>query len=305
MEKITSSSLEEFYKRNGAALPERIIEEIGHFNIFESEKLFNKEDGTRQMPYSRRSYYKISLLRGKSDAEYADKTIHINGNALLFATPKIPYKWNPADADQTGMFCVFTPDFLLPSKSGVILEDMPIFQPGGIPVFEVSATQATEIEYIFRKMQKEIAADYKFKYDLLRNLLLELIHFGQKLTPMATLSNTQNASERIASLFVELLERQFPLQSANQRLNLRTPHQYAERLAVHVNHLNKSLKEATGQTTTNLIAMRIIQEAKILLRQTDWNISEIAWTLGFDDIAQFSNFFKKDTSYSPSAFRLN
>jgi AraC family transcriptional activator of pobA len=68
-----------------------LAREIGHSNVFESEKLFYKVDGTREMPYSRRAYYKISWLRGKSKAEYADKDIDVQGNALLFANPKIPY----------------------------------------------------------------------------------------------------------------------------------------------------------------------------------------------------------------------
>jgi AraC-like DNA-binding protein len=72
---------------------------------------------------------------------------------------------------------------------------------------------------------------------------------------------------------------------------------------VHVNHLNKVLKEITGKTTTEIISSRIIQEAKILLKQTNWNISEIAYSLGFDDLANFSNFFKKQTSFTPMAFR--
>jgi AraC-like DNA-binding protein len=84
---------------------------------------------------------------------------------------------------------------------------------------------------------------------------------------------------------------------------MRTAKDYADRLAVHVNHLNKVLKEVTGKTTTQTIANRIIQEAKILLKQTNWNIAEISYTLGFDDIAHFSNFFKKQTSIAPVAFR--
>jgi len=152
-------------------------------------------------------------------------------------------------------------------------------------------------------MQKELSADYKYKYDLLRNMVLELIHYGQKLQPVSAISAAQNASERISSLFIELLERQFPLESLHQRLTLRTAKDYADRLAVHVNHLNKVLKEVTGHTTTELISTRIIQEAKILLKQTNWNIAEIAYTLGFDDLAHFSNFFKKQTSFAPAAFR--
>ncbi|GAA3918128.1 helix-turn-helix domain-containing protein [Chitinophaga oryziterrae] len=296
---ISKTSVDNFYQRATASLPEGITREIGHFNVFETEKLYNKTDGTRIMPYSRRDYYKISLIRGRNRAEYADKVIDIEESALLFATPKIPYHWLPQDADQQGFFCIFTADFL--SKN--ILDDLPIFRPGELPVFQLSKEEANELELIFRKMYKELAGDYLYKYDLLRNLVLEVIHYGQKLQPMSSLGSVQNASERISSLFIELLERQFPIEASQRRLELRTPKDYADRLAVHVNHLNKVLKENTGQTTTDIISKRVIQEAKILLKQTDWNISEISFILGYDDLAHFSNFFKKHTSLTPVAFR--
>jgi AraC-like DNA-binding protein len=70
-----------------------------------------------------------------------------------------------------------------------------------------------------------------------------------------------------------------------------------------VNHLNKVLKENTGKTTTEIISGRITQEAKILLKQTDWSISEIAYCLDFEQVAHFSTFFKKQTSMTPLAFR--
>jgi AraC family transcriptional activator of pobA len=300
---ITNSSLDDFYQRNGASLPEGIAREIGHFNVFEAEKLFDKKTGSRIMPYSRRAYYKISWLKGKSKAEYADKVIEIEQNALMFATPKIPYHWVPEDSNQTGMFCIFTHDFLSQGKTGVSLDELPIFQPGQLPVFQLTDDEVKEIEYIFCKMLRELSADYQYKYDLLRNLVLELIHYGQKLQPMSALSATQNASERISSLFIELLERQFPLESPHQKLTLRSAKDYADRLAVHVNHLNKVLKEITGSTTTEIIGNRVIQEAKILLKQTHWSVSEIAYALGYDDLAYFSKYFKKQTSFTPLAFR--
>lgn len=298
-----SKTLEDFYKHPAVTLPEGITKEIGHFNVFETEKLFDRTSGTRTMPYSRRAYYKVSLIKGRNRAEYADKVIDIRENALLFATPKIPYNYVPQDNSQGGMFCIFTGDFLSKNKSGIVLDDLPIFRPGEPPIFQLTQEEATELEYIFLKMFKELASDYIYKYDLLRNLVMELIHYGQKLQPMSALKSTQNASDRISSLFIELLERQFPIESTQQTLTLRTAKDYANRLAVHVNHLNKVLKEVTGQTTTEIIAKRVIQEAKILLKQTDWNISEIAYTLGFDDLAHFSNFFKKHTSFTPVGFR--
>lgn len=299
----SSSSLDDFYRHSAASLPEGLSTEIGHFNVFETEKLFQKVADGKDMPYSRRAFYKISWLRGKSRVEYADRVVEVEQDGLLYATPKVPYHWVPADGHQTGMFCIFTPDFLSLRKSGVVLEDLPIFQPGQFPVFQLPPQQVTEMEYIFRKMLRELNSDYKYKYDLLRNLVLELIHYGQKLQPMSALHTTQNATQRISSLFVELLERQFPIESSEQRLNLRSPKDYADRLAVHVNHLNKVLKEATGNTTTELIAARTEQEAKILLRQTDWTVSEIAWSLGFDEPAHFSHFFKRQSGFSPVGFR--
>jgi AraC family transcriptional activator of pobA len=185
----------------------------------------------------------------------------------------------------------------------VVLDDLPIFRPGGYPVFQIKDEDIAELSSIFQKMHRELSSNYTYKYDLLRNYVLELIHFGQKLQPATTLYTTHNASARVSSLFIELLERQFPIESPQQKLTLRTAKDFADRLSVHVNHLNKVLKENTGKTTTDIISARILQEAKILLKQTNWNISEIAYSLGFEEVAHFSNFFKKQTALAPLAFR--
>jgi len=300
---MSIKSVEQFYQDINVPFPEGLKKEIGHFNVFQIDDFIRGLREKGAMPYNRRSYYKISLIIGKNRAEYADKVIDIEENALLFATPHIPYHYVPQDANQSGYFCVFTPEFMLKSKTGVTLDELPIFRPEGYPIFKLTAEDVEELKSIFRKMHREIASDYAFKYDLLRNYVLELIHFGQKLQPATALYSTHNAATRVSSLFLELLERQFPIDTLHQKLNLRTAKDYAERLSIHVNHLNKVVKENMGRTTTEIISNRVVQEAKILLRQTDWNISEIAFSLGFEEVAHFSNFFKRQTSLSPVQFR--
>lgn len=298
-------SLNEFYQTTAHLILENLHQEIGHFNVFEISQIQKtKRETGSTMSYNRRAYYKISLINGRNKAEYADKVIEIENNALLFATPKIPYHYLPQDDNQSGHFCIFTADFLIHTKSGVVIQDLPLFKPGGYPVFQLTNEQVEELSFIFAKMHKELASDYAYKYDLLRNYLLELIHYGQKLQPATALYPAYTASARISSLFIELLERQFPIESPYQKLDLRTAKEYADRLAVHVNYLNKVLKENTGNTTTELISRRIIQEAKILLKQTYWSVSEIAYCLSFEEVAHFSNFFKKQTSLAPLAFRV-
>lgn len=289
--------LEHFLESNGK-------NDIGHFNVFDIAALFECGNGTKlKMPYSRRTYYKISLINGHNKVEYSDKMTEVKDYAILFATPKIPYYYHPLDTKQAGHFCIFTKEFLPKSRVGVNIDELPIFSPGSEFIYELSRQQYKEMDTIFKKMHSELASDYAFKYDLLRNIVMELIHTGQKLKPVRSAVQNINASSRLSALFIELLERQFPMESPANVLQLRTAKDYAERLNVHVNYLNKVLKEATGKTTTDIIAGRITQEAKILLKQTNWNVSEIAYSLGFEEVAHFSNFFKKQSDLSPLVYR--
>lgn len=282
-------------------LNDQQMKDLGHFNVFNFNDVWKNK--TTSMPYSRKVYYKISLIRGNNNVEYADKVVEIKDFGILFATPKVPYRYIPQSGEQGGHFCIFTKDFLAKSKSGFLIDEVPIFQPNTDFVYHLTEQQYRDLETIYQKMHTEIASDYAFKYDLLRTYLIELIHCGQKLSPVPTSTPVPNAAMRISMLFIELLERQFPIESSHNTLQLTTAKDYADSLNIHANHLNKVLKEVTGKTTTEVIASRITQEAKILLKQTTWNVSEIAYSLGFEEIAHFSNFFKKHTHYSPLSFR--
>ena len=108
---------------------------------------------------------------------------------------------------------------------------------------------------------------------------------------------------RIASLFQELLDRQFPIESLATPLQLRTPGDFARYLSVHVNHLNRAVRDATGKTTSAHLAERVVREAKTLLLSTEWSTADIAYALGFAYPTYFNNFFKKHTGTPPSAVR--
>ncbi len=308
---MSSVTIKEFYQDIlGGSCPdidqflnENINSDIGHFNVFDISEIYRTSTSKTPMPYNRRTYYKISLINGQNRVEYADKTIEINDCAVLFASPKIPYNYTHLCSNQSGHFCVFTKDFLPASKIGIDLDNLPVFSPQSDFIYQITTEQFHQFETVFLKMHEEIKSDYHYKYDLLRNYVMELIHFGQKLKPVLPLENNKTAASRTTTLFIELLERQFPIENSNQLLQLRTPADYASILGVHVNHLNRVLKETTGKTTGEIIGSRIYQEARLLLSQTQWNVSEIAFVLGFEEVAHFSNFFKKYGKQSPQHFR--
>lgn len=294
-----AQSIESFYRSKLNCIPENLQKEMGHFNVFMLDDFVGCH--AKPIPYSRKDFYKISLIEGRNNIYYADKTVVIDEFALLFANPQVPYTWESLDDDQSGFFCIFTEAFFQQYGN---FKEYPVFKPGADAVYTLNADQRQAVKNIFSRMFEEIATDYVYKYDVLRSLVFELIHSALKFQPaQSNPLSKQKASLRVASLFIELLERQFPIESPRQQMKLRTPAEFANHLCIHVNHLNRSLKEATEKTTTQLIAARILQEARALLKHTDWNISEIAWCLGFEELPHFINFFKKNIHQTPGSFR--
>ena len=295
-----TETLEDFYTIKVNGMPENLRKEIGHFNVFKLDDFVGNT--CKPFPYTRKDFYKISLIIGKNKVHYADKISVIEDQALFFANPQIPYNWEQVDENQTGFFCIFTEAFF--NQFGN-LKEYPLFQPGGNPIVPISMELAESLKKVYLKMFDEINSDYTFKYDVLRNLVFEIIHQALKTQTVTTsLYSKSNATIRVSSLFLELLERQFPFESISQQINFRSPSEFANQLNVHVNHLNKALKETTGKTTSQIVSERIVQEAMILLKQTNWNINEIAWCLGFDELSHFINFFKKNVQVSPKTYRV-
>ncbi len=291
-------SLEEFYKRKFDWIPENVRNDIGHFNMFDMRRF---KDPNATVPYRRRDFYKVILVKGNSRVHYADKVVEIKEQALCFSNPLIPYKWEHLDGIREGVYSIFSPGFF--SEFGKFSQ-YEVFQPDGHHAFELTDEQTAEVQEIFVRMKSEFNSSYKYKFDMVRNQIFELLHYALKLEPSLQLdARPVNATRRIAMLFMELLERQFPIDETHTSVGLRSASEFAEKLTVHVNHLNRAVKENTDKTTTQLISDRILQEAKILLKQTAWYVSEIAYALGFTEATHFNNFFKKHMQLSPMKFR--
>lgn len=74
-------------------------------------------------------------------------------------------------------------------------------------VFELPDEQVKNVPGIYKHMFEESDSYYIHKYDVLRNLVFELLHFAMKLPSAKIDKQPLNAAQRISSLFLELLER--------------------------------------------------------------------------------------------------
>ena len=268
------------------------------FNVFQIEA-----DGAATRLYSRKDFYKICLTTGKSKIHYADKSFEQEGTILFFGNPHIPYSWETLSTTYIGYTVLFSEDFFKSPDRSESLQHSPLFKIGGTPIFTINEGQRMFLNSIFQRMIDEQKSDYAYKDDLIRNYINLIIHEALKLQPSEHYDRQKNAASRLASVFLELLERQFPVETTDRPLQLKTAQDYANHLHVHVNYLNRAVKEVTGKSTTTHISDRIVSEAKALLQHTDWNISDIAYALGFDYPTYFNNFFKRLTGTNPKSLR--
>jgi len=285
---------------------ERVISEFNNELKLQGFKAFQiEQDSADTRTYSRKEFYKICLTTGKSKIHYSDKTFEQEGTILFFGNPHIPYSWETISTSYVGYTILFSEEFFKNSERSESLQQSSFFKIGGTPVLKITTEQRDFLNTIFQKMIAEQESEYVYKDELIRNYISLIIHESLKLEPSENYEQNKNASSRLASVFLELLERQFPIETVNTPLSLKTAQHYAKHLNVHVNSLNRAVKETTGKSTTTHITERITTEAKALLQHTDWSISEIAYALGFEYPTYFNNFFKKATGTNPKAFRVS
>lgn len=78
---------------------------------------------------------------------------------------------------------------------------------------------------------------------------------------------------------------------------------YAQRICISERHLIQICKDISGKTPGTIIAEMLIHEAKLLLKNPDYNVSMVSNELNYSSVAAFSKFFKKQTGSSPNSYK--
>jgi AraC-like DNA-binding protein len=302
---IKIETLREFYQRTNQPVPFDLGDEgstTGHFNVQYSTTT------ARKSPYNRRDYFKICLsegnTQGKSLLHYHKDEIVLDSPCLIFTNPSVPASIENSCNSINRYYCLFNNRFIEGAIRPDIQYSCALFNPTLQPVIKLDEQERSRLTLYFMQMEAIMATDYAYKWEAIRNLLLLLIHEGIRLQQVR-LSQPALINDRVVNGFFNLLNQQFPVVSAEHSLKLLTPADFAQQLHVHVNHLNSMVKKHTGKTTRALIHERVITEAKTLLRHTDWNVSEIAYALGFEYPSHFNKYFRQATSLSPLDYRAN
>ena len=201
----------------------------------------------------RRDFYKMGLVNGDMTIHYGGQLLDIKGTVLFFVNPHVPHALVHRINRTSGYACIFTKTFL----NGRDLQNSPLFRVGENPVVSLDAEQAAFMTGLFGKMLAVYDGNYLYKDDLVRSYITLIIHEALRIQPARHAANFKNGESRLAYLFIDLLEKQFPIERSDEPLRLRSPQDYARQLSVHVNYPNRSVRETTGKTTSTHISARI------------------------------------------------
>lgn len=294
-----AESLKDFYKRTGQQIPVELLDDnksLSHFNVKRRTFL------NRITPYNRRDYYKICLAIGSVVHTYGGRETIIDKPAIIFSNPDVHSSILALSEEQSGFYCLFNNAFIQNTIRQDIKYQSPLFNKTLQPVVFLTDQTLAEFTSRFTDMENLLTYNYTFRFDMIRSILQLMILDGIRLQDHQE-KDTFTGNERLLNRFLRTLNEQFPVDSPENPLTLNTPAAFADHLNVHINYLNQVVKKALGKTTSAIIHERVITEARALLINTDWDVAEIAYSLGFEYPSHFNKYFKQYEDVTPLYYR--
>jgi AraC family transcriptional activator of pobA len=263
-------------------------------------KLLSFEDNSHFDHIQRNNYYSLIWITkgsGNVKADFAEHTFE--EDSLLAFSPYQPFMICTKE-DIRGIAIHFHPDFFCIHKhqkevscNGVLFNN--IYQP---PFIRITDQAKITFQMIIDQMKIEIQNAELAQYESLISYLKIFLITGSRLKTeqLEELKSTPDSKEP------------FIMQNLKDAIedNFKTKHSagnYAEMLNISPKALAKLSKNYFNKTLTDLIAERIIIEAKRELYMTNKTVKEIAYELGYDDEHYFSRFFKTNADVSPQLYR--
>lgn len=264
-------------------------------------KLFSFESISCFDHIQRLNYYSlIWIQRGKGKVKVDFSEYNFLENQLLAFAPYQPFMLS-SDVAIEGKVIHFHPDFFCIMKhhdevacNGVLFNN--IYEPPYVLIDGAAkATFNMVLEQMKIEMQNPALAQYELLISYLKIFLITASRLKKEQQPKEFVPIEENTAPFILQNLKNFIEQNFKTKHS--------PSDYADLLNISPKALAKITKNHFNKTLTNLIAERIIIEAKRELYLTNKPVKEIAYELGYDDEHYFSRFFKINAEVSPQMYR--
>lgn len=263
------------------------------FSIRSVQNLVNGKDLVHDL--HRHEYYFILAIETGSGNHKIDFVNYNIDNYSVFTLRPGQVHQLELSADSTGFLMEFTPNFYHPKDANSIQL-----------LNKVSSKNLCNLDKGKLKKLYAVLADILSEYNDKQEGYQEVIKANLGIFFIELLRHRQNTAEASATATTygqEQLDRLIQLIEKNLSTDKKVPY-YADLLNLSSYQLNSITKSLLGKTCSDIINEQIILEARRYLLATSNQITQIAYHLGYEDVSYFIRFFKKQTGYTPDAFRL-
>jgi AraC family transcriptional activator of pobA len=253
-----------------------------------------------EYPYRSDGYIIGICTRGPAEVEVNLQVYQARPDAMLLATPfHILRIYNSSD-DFLCRFIVFSKAFLTENNiNSHFLETFSYFKSESLPVIYPDHPDAKMLLEVYLLIQQKLEREeHPYRQEISRSILTTLLYEVEFIYERqhVIIKGKQNRKQELNLLFQNLVFLHY-----KEHRNVQF---YADALFVSPKHLTETIKEVTGRTSGEWIEEAVILEAKVLLRNHEISIAQVAENIHFPDQSSFGKYFKKHTGLSPSDYRM-
>lgn len=236
--------------------------------------------------------YFLVTLRGNALVEIDGHQYRMHPNAFLFILPGHLLRCLVRSDDFSYRYLMYSFDFMadfpLLLKTGIadLVNDIPC-----LPVDD----KARNVLVCYLDFIGFRFAESPDRLEVVKGLLFSFVLEVSRLYSDRELAVKSARPDKLVDRFFALLHKHYRRE--------RTARFYADMLCVSDKHLMRNIKQQTGYTVHYWIADFVLREAKVLLKSTDKNVSEISDELRFPNSSFFARFFRKYVGISPQEYR--
>ena len=198
------------------------------------------------------------------------------------------------DLNYEGVLIVFTEDYVLQYFSQSSLAIISHFYNYHIaaPIVKDCTFNTTFIQAISEEMNRDLS-------ETQQNIIAKLLELHLlKLERLSQDTVIHKTNMKYYSVFV-----QFQHLVYEKYKETRNVKDYADIMRISTKHLNTIVQQITLNTAKTFIDQFVMLEIKRMIRTTERSLKEIAFELGFDEVTNFSKFFKKHSGVSPKIYK--
>lgn len=141
----------------------------------------------------------------------------------------------------------------------------------------------------------------EFSREIMLSNVSSMLKYAQRFYKRQFLNRSQLSGKTVTK-FNDTLTKYFSGDNL-QTLGLPTVNYMAGQMNVSPRYLSDLLKQESGKTALELIHIYLISEAKNMLIGPEQSVTEVAYTLGFENMSYFSRLFKKEVGVTPNGFK--